>query len=150
MTPAIRDGLWGGVPDPLRPLYTVCMFSAAAGYFPFTALFVFRISGDELEAYTRVRLRWITVLYALVLIPSAMWLPLTAWLIESPSGPLFALIRLVLAVVAVGSTGLLVTLWLLAWRRGGWLVWAGALGSVPFWIQTAVLDALVWPAYYRG
>jgi hypothetical protein len=31
------DALWGGVPESLRPLYTVNMFLAAAGYFLFTS-----------------------------------------------------------------------------------------------------------------
>jgi len=32
----LRAGLWGGVPDSLQPIYTGNMLLAAAGYFPFT------------------------------------------------------------------------------------------------------------------
>ena len=38
--PDFQDGLWGGVPESLRSLYTVITLLAAAGYFPFTWLFV--------------------------------------------------------------------------------------------------------------
>ena len=32
-SPAIRVGLWGGVPEALQPLYTITMLRAAAGHF---------------------------------------------------------------------------------------------------------------------
>ena len=93
--------------------------------------------------------RLIFACYAAVLIPSALWLPLTALHIEEPSPVLWASIRAVLFFVGAGSTGLVLVTLRLARRLGGasWLAFAGTL---PFWLQTAVLDALVWPAFYPG
>jgi hypothetical protein len=56
-------------------------------------------------------------------------------------------VRTDLALVAVGSAGLLVSLVALPSDapRGRLLA---ALGLLPFCLQTVVLDALVWPAYF--
>jgi len=57
-------------------------------------------------------------------------------------------VRLVLFAVAAGALALLVRTAQHGMRRGtlaGWLPFAGAL---PFFVQTGVLDALVWPAFY--
>ena len=146
-SPAVREGLWGGVPDALRPLYTTNMLLAAAGYFPFTWLFAF--GGPAYPpAKDGGHDRAMLGIYALVLVPSALWLPLTAWLIEAPSAWLFVLVRLVLFAVAAGALALLVRTAQHGMRHGtlaGWLPFAGAL---PFFVQTGVLDALVWPAFY--
>ena len=41
--------LWGGVPAGLRPIYTICMFVAAVGYFAL-AYFVFRLDLPETKS----------------------------------------------------------------------------------------------------
>jgi hypothetical protein len=144
---AVREGLWGGVPDALRPLYTVSMLLAAVGYFPFTWLFVFGRPAYE-AAKAPGHDRTMLGIYALVLVPSSLWLPMTAWLIEAPSALLFWAVRLVLFLVAAGALAIVVRTAQHGWRRGtlaGWLPFAGA---VPFFFQTGVLDALVWPYFY--
>lgn len=146
-SPALRSGLWGGVPESLRPLYTVNMFLAAAGYFPFTWLLVFR-TRPESGLPGGLPYKALHLLYGLILLPSALWLPLTARLIEAPTALLWAAVRLDLFLVSLGATGLLLLLFMLARERRDALGWAALAGIVPFWFQTAVLDALVWPAYY--
>ena len=64
----LRTGLWGGVPESLQPIYTVNMLLAAAGYFPFTWLFVGRTRPDEFRAITGFDYALLFVVYALVLI----------------------------------------------------------------------------------
>lgn len=149
LAPALRTGLWGGVPEALRGVYTVNMLLAAAGYFPFAFLLVFRAPRDRLRAEARVGPGVVLALFGLVLIPSALWLPLTARMLDAPSDATWLAIRGVLFAVGAGSTGLLVLLARIARARGGALARGALLGAVPFWTQTAVLDALVWPAYWR-
>lgn len=149
LAPGLRTGLWGGVPDSLRGVYTANMLLAAAGYFPFAFLLIFRATGDRLRAEAGIAPRVVLALFALVLIPSALWLPLTARMIETPAEATWFAIRGVLFAVGAGSTGLLVVVTRIARSRGGALAWAAALGAIPFWTQTAILDALVWPAYGR-
>ena len=143
-----QDGLWGGVPESLRALYTINMLLAAAGYFPFTWLFARRTTPAEFRAITGAPYTLLFALYALVLIPSALWLPMTARMIASPDPALWLAIRAVLALVGIGSTGILLTAFRYAARRGCRMSWAAALGAIPFFVQTALLDALVWPAFY--
>ena len=145
-SPELRAGLWGGVPESLRPVYTVNMLLAAAGYFPFTLLLVFATRPEDgLPGGRSYRL--LHGLYALILLPSALWLPLTARMLAAPSAGLWAAIRIDLALVGLGATGLLFLLWAIARQRRDALGWAAFAGILPFWLQTAVLDAIVWPAF---
>ncbi len=141
------DVLWGGVPDSIRPLYTVNMFLAAAGYFFFTSYILFRLDPDTTRVAGRFGYWIFHVLYALVLIPSALWLSLTARMAEEPGLFAWALVRIDLALVAIGAVGLLACLISLGSRAPKGRRWAIA-GLVPFCLQTAVLDALVWPAFF--
>ncbi|MDH3686097.1 MAG: hypothetical protein OEP95_07715 [Myxococcales bacterium] len=138
---------WGGVPDALRPLYIVSMFTAAAGYFPMTAYVLFGLSRQVRLAGG---LGWgaFLALYALILVPSALWMPLTFAHLEAPSPGLWLLIRLVLFAVGFASLGVL-TAFLTADPPGAPKLrrWA-IVGAVAFCFQTAVLDALVWPVYF--
>ncbi len=144
----LRGGLWGGVPTGMQPLYTINMLLAAAGYFPFTWLFVFKTQPAELRATAGAPYALLFVLYALVLIPSAMWLPMTARMLLEPGAALWWSIRLVLALVGIGAAGILILAFRSAQSRRDALGWCAAIGSIPFFTQTAILDALIWPAYY--
>lgn len=146
--PLARGEVWGGVPEALRPLYTINMFLAAAGYFAFSYFIFFRLDPAATRIGGRLGFGVFPVLYALILAPSALWMPLTFEMLEVPSTGLWWAIRLTLAAVGVGSLGLLVAL--LAVRPPGavWARRAAVLGSAAFVLQTAVLDALVWPAFF--
>lgn len=150
LAPDLRSGLWGGVPESLRGLYTVNMLFAALGYFPFTALLVLRSAPERFPLEAGVPYAALFALYALILIPSALWLPLTAQMLAAPSPATWIAIRSVLFAVGLGAGALLVLLVRIARRRGGALAWAAVLGAIPFTLQTAILDAIVWPAYWRA
>ena len=139
--------LWGGVPDSIRPLYTVNMLLAAAGYFFFTHYILFRLDPETTRVAGRFGYGVFHILYALVLFPSALWLSLTAHVVEQPSPGAWAAVRIDLALVALGSLGLLASLISLGSnnRRGRRLAIAGL---IPFSVQTVILDALVWPAFF--
>jgi len=141
------DVLWGGVPESIRWIYTLNMFLAAGGYFFFTSYIVFKLDAETTRVAGRFGYGLFLVLYALVLIPSALWLPLTGHMAEQPGLGSWAAVRIVLALVGLGSVGLVAGLLALGPRapRGRGLALAGL---APFCLQTAVLDALVWPAFY--
>lgn len=140
--------LWGGVPDALRSFYTANMLAAAAGYFAFTALFLWHADPDLARFFGRFDFDLVNALYALVLFPSALWMPLTFELVAAPSAALWLVIRIVLATVGLASVGLLIALFGL--RPQTPPVWFGlaALGLAAFCSQTAVLDAVVWPHHF--
>ncbi len=140
--------LFGGVPEGLRPVYTVSMLLAAAGYFPFTWLVVFRWSPERGSLAGRAGVDPFPWLYALILFPSAAWLPLTKVMLAEPGPGLWIAIRLVLALVGIGSLGVLAALLVLRPREPAWLWGLAVAGCAAFCFQTAVLDAIIWPAFF--
>jgi hypothetical protein len=146
--PESADALWGGVPEGLKSFYTVSMLLAAAGYFPFTAFLLFCVDADRARILGRFGFAWFNLLYALILIPSALWMPLTFSLIDTWSPGLWVAIRVVLALVGIGSLGLLAALITLTPARPRALRLLAIAGAVAFCVQTALLDATVWPAYF--
>jgi hypothetical protein len=145
--PALAGDFWGGVPDGLRPLYTVNMFLAAAGYFAFTFFLMFRLK-PATHGGGRFGLGTFNALYALILIPSALWMPLTFAMLDAPSDGLWWAIRLTLAAVGMGSLGLLAGLVAVRPSPPSLAHKLAVAGSLAFCLQTAVLDAVVWPAFF--
>jgi len=123
------------------------MFLAAAGYFFFTPYILFRLDPETTRVAGRFGYGIFHLFYALVLFPSALWLPLTAHMAEQPSLTAWACVRIDLALVALGALGLLASLISLGASAPKGLRLAIA-GLVPFCLQTVVLDALVWPAFF--
>ena len=139
--------MWGGVPEILRGVYTGWMFVAAASYFGFGYLFILHAKPDETRVFGRPysALLW---LYALVLIPSALWMPGTAWMIRDPSLMRFWIVRLDLLAVAAGSIGLILAAITLTPRPSPGVRWLAIASTLAFSVQTVVLDALIWPALF--
>ena len=138
--PELRDAFWGGVPEKMRGLYTVNMFFAAAGYI---ATFIFFLRKEDADNVGRLFLP-----YTLILIPSALWLPLTVWVLQSPSQWLWIVVRVDL--IAVGLGGLMLLPAIFRTQQGSHaLKSATAFILLFFCFQTAVLDALIWPHYFE-
>jgi len=144
----VRWDIWGGVPESLRPLYSVSMVLAAFGFFPFTLFILRRLEPSETRVAGRYGYSVFITLYLLVMAGSAAWMPLTYSMILNPEPVTWAAIRIALGVVAVGSLGLLGSLITVQpvtstrWHR------IAVAGCVLFNFQTVVLDALVWTAYF--
>lgn len=148
LDPVIGSRLWGGIPEGVvRNFYTINMFLAATGFFPATWLLVFATPASALSERTGFGFPALFALYAAILMASALWLPLTALYVGAPSTPVWLLIRLVLLVVGGAATVLGVMLVRLA-LRGPATAWLAVVAFFFFWLQTMVLDALVWPHYY--
>jgi hypothetical protein len=147
--PDSAGAVWGGVPEWLRPFYTVSMLTAAAGYLAFTYFLFFRVDPNESRVADRISsLRLFNALYVLILLPSALWMPLTFAMLSDPHEGLWMLIRLVLALVGIGSLAMIASLVALQPRQPRMSYVLAVAGSVAFAVQTALLDALIWPAYF--
>lgn len=146
--PATRSNLWGGVPSELRAAYTVSMLLATTGYFAFTYFVLRRVDSHEARVAGVYPYRLFLSIYAGILLPSALWMPLTFRMFVEPAWGLWIGIRLVLAIVGISS---LTLLWAVATVRPAGPAWARAAavaGALAFSVQTALLDALVWPYYF--
>jgi hypothetical protein len=141
--------LWGGVPEKIRPFYTVNMFLAAAGYFLFTFFILFRLDSTKTMVISRFGYAVFHGLYAAILIPSALWLPLTFLAVDQSSQVLLWLVRGVLSVVGAASLGLCFALWKVRPPQPTWVYRLAVVGSMFFCIQTVILDAIVWGAFFQ-
>jgi hypothetical protein len=141
--------LWGGVPENMRPYYTVNMLLAAAGYFPFTFYILFRLDPRTTRLAGKFSYNLFTWLYAAILIPSALWLPLVYISVEQSSQAWLWVVRLALVVVGAASLGLLIALLKVRPQKAGLVYWLAMVGSIFFSIQTVILDAIVWGATIR-
>ena len=145
--PDLASALWGGVPDSLRVFYTPNMLLAAASFFPATWALGFATPPNRFAEATGFSFGTLLGAYAAILIPSALWLPLTAMHIDEPSTLLWVSIRAVLFAVAIGAS---LVWWMLIRRarEGPRGTGIAAILFVFFWLQTAVLDAVIWPYHY--
>lgn len=141
--------MWGGVPPSLQPFYTAWMFVAAAGYFAYGWLFIAHADPAKVRVLGR-GYGLITLCYTLILFPSALWMPMTKWLLDDPSLLRFWLVRLDLFVVAAGALGLLIAAATLEPAPPARLRWFAVLGAIGFAVQTVLLDALIWPALWSS
>lgn len=146
--PGASDTLWGGVPENIRPYITANMLLAAAGYFAFIYFTLFRLDATHSRVFRRFGFGLFNRLYAVILIPSALWMPVSIQAIEQGSQAYAWLARLVLAVVALASLGLLFALLKVQPAQPRWAQRLAVIGSIPFCIQTVLLDAILWGALF--
>jgi hypothetical protein len=146
--PTTRAELWGDVPQTIRSAYTLWMLFAAAGYFLFAYFLFFGVDPQKARVAHRFDFRVFNVLFVAILLPSAVWMPLTYEMLENPSSTLWLAIRLVLWIVGLGSMALVGALLSLRPRQPVRTYWLAVVGSIAFTVQTALIDALVWTAYF--
>lgn len=148
--PANRDAIWGGVPEAIKPLYTANMLIAAAGYLAFTYFVLFRLHPDSAQLANLSGYKVFYIIYAFILLFSALWMPLTYAALGHPGTSMYYwAVRIVLAIVGLASLALLSVLLSLHTSEASPTYWLAVAGAVFFCIQTAVLDAAVWSAYFR-
>lgn len=141
--------LWGGVPENIRPVYTVSMILSALGYFAFIYYIFFRLDPSEVSIAGVSGFTLFYVIFVLILIPSAFWMPLTNLYVGNPSTGMWVSIRTVLAIVGIASIALLWALLSLQGKVPGISYWLAVVGSGYFAFHTAVLDAIVWAALFK-
>lgn len=146
--PETRGAVWGGVPESLKPLYTTSMALAALGYFAYGFFVFLRLDPPRTRVAGGYGFGVFHLLYGLVLLPSALWMPLTFAMLDAPSAALWIAIRTVLALVGIGSLGLVAAVATAGPASAPVARTVAVLGAVAFAFQTAVLDAIVWPAYF--
>lgn len=146
--PQTRGALWGNVPKALLPWYTVSMLAAAAGYCAFSYYILFRVDPEGATVAGRFSYGVFPWLYALILVPSALWMPLTFAMIGNPSPLLWVAVRVVLGVTGIASLLLLAAIIALEPHEPVWPHRIAVVGCAAFSLQTAFLDALVWPYYF--
>ena len=141
--------LWGAVPNSLRPVYTVSMILSALGFFAFIYFILFRLVPGEVLIGGRFGFSLFYVIFLVILVASAFWMPLTNAYVGNPSTGMWIGIRTVLALVGLGSIALMLALLTLQTKVPGISYWLAVAGSGYFAFHTAILDAIVWAALFK-
>ena len=143
------NALWGGVPKNIQPLYGVSMILSALGYFAFLYFILFRLVPSEVLIGERFGFSLFYAIFLVILIPSALWMPLTNIYVGNSSMSVWIGIRTILALVGLASIALVWALLSLQTRVPGISYWLAVVGSGYFAFHTAILDAIVWAALFK-
>ena len=147
--PTTRDLLWGGIPEPLREIYSLTMWLAAAGYL----MFFYEVLAHVDPGQTRIGRRFgfgiVNLCCAAVVFASALWMPATFAYLEQASTGLWLFIRFDLLVVGIAAIGLILAFFSQRPRPERASATLALLGLLFFALQTAFLDAFVWPAFFE-
>lgn len=145
--PEAMVAMWGGVPEALRPLYTAWMFVAAAGFFAYTSYLFLAVDPDRARV-GGFGFGLFHGLYAVILVGSTLWMPLTRVMVETPGSAIWTAIVVDLALVGLASLGLIAALMALRPRPAPRWHRLAVAGACAFAFQTALLDAVIWPLAY--
>lgn len=136
------DALWGGVPDNMKTAYTISMLLSALSFFVFS-IYIFKGLGSN--SFGSIYL----ILFFLILVASALWIPLVTLMVANPSTLVWILIRVVLAVVGLASTAIFLLLLTISPRPTDAFYYSALIGILIFSIHTGILDAIVWPYFFE-
>ena len=73
---------------------------------------------------------------------------MTFQILTDSSDLLWIGIRIILLIVGLSSSGLMLFFFFSRIRTNDWHYFVAVMGLIPFWIQTMILDALVWPYFF--
>ena len=141
--------LWGGVPENIRPVYFISMILSAIGFFFFLYYIFFRIDPAQVSIAGISGFTAFYIIFILILVPSAFWMPLTNMYVSNPGTGLWISIRAVLAIVGLASIALLLALLTMQGKVPGVSHWLAVAGSAYFAFHTAILDAIIWAALFK-
>ncbi|NMB54813.1 MAG: hypothetical protein GYA15_08930 [Leptolinea sp.] len=141
--------LWGNVPESIRPFYNVNMLLAAAGYFAFLYFILFRLDAEKICVAGRFGYGLFPIIFTAILIPSALWMPLTLLAVERSSLTLVWAVRIVLWLVALSSMVLFLAILKVETQQSQRSKYFALAGSGIFCLQTVFLDAIVWVIYFN-
>ena len=140
------NALWGGVPARVRPAYVVSMVLSVVGYFAVLYYLFFKLVPGEVVIGGRLGFALFYPILLLILVPSALWMPLTSRYLKDPGTGRWIAVRSVLFIVGLASIALVWALFALEPRQNGAAYWLAVAGSGYFALHTFILDAILWAA----
>jgi len=95
------NALWGGVPERIRPVYTVSMILSAIGYLAVAYYLLVAALPCQVQIGGRLGFEWFVPIVVLMLFPSALWMPLSALYLDRPRSSTWIAVRTVLFIVGL-------------------------------------------------
>jgi len=143
------NALWGNVPANIQPIYGISMILAALGYFAFSYFVLFRLVPGEVSIAGKFGFSLFYAIFLGILIPSALWMPITNLYLANASTGLWIVVRTVLAIVGLAAIALVWALLSVQPKVLGISYWLAIAGSAYFAFHTAILDAIVWASLFK-
>jgi hypothetical protein len=143
------EALWGGVPAKVRPVYGVSMILSAIGFLAVLFYIFFKLDPPDVAIAGRYGFDLFIPIFITILLPSALWMPLSKMYVERPSAVMWVIVRVVLFLVGLASIELAWALFALDLETRGVAYWFATVGSCYFAFHTFVLDAVLWAAMFR-
>ena len=125
------------------------MVLSAIGYLAVLYFIFFRLVPSEVIIGGRFGFTLFYPIFLLILIPSALWMPLTNHYASDPGTAVWIAVRTVLFIVGLASIALAWAFFALKPNDRGTAYWLAVAGSTYFAFHTFVLDAIVWAALFR-
>jgi hypothetical protein len=147
--PAGTTVLWGDVPQNIQPVYAVSMILSAIGYFAFLYYLLFRINPSEVVISGEFGYSLFYWIFIAMLLPSALWMPLTNLYVANPDVVSWILIRAILFIVGFASLALVLALYYTSPKIKGLSRSLAISGSMYFTFHTLILDAIVWAGLFN-
>jgi hypothetical protein len=141
--------LWGGVPANIRPVIGVSMILAAVGYLSFLYYLLLRITPDNIRIAGSFGFSTFYIIFLLILIPSAFWMPLTNLYASNPNPDMWIAIRVVLFVVGLSALALVLALVNMQPKTLDTAYRLAVAGSIYFTFHTLILDAILWATLFK-
>ena len=140
--------LWGRITQRLKAVYLVTMPLAALGYLLVLYFIIFHLDSRIVHVAGYKGFPVLDIIYIVILVFSAFWMPLTYKLVETHWSGWWLYIRLVLFAVGLASLALLCSLLVIDQKEPALSYWLAVGGAAMFFIQTGILDAVLWPAVF--
>lgn len=137
--------LWGTIAPEVIPPYTACMPPAALGYLVAAGYLVTRVD-PRTERLGTVGFSGLTAAFAVLLLASTLWMPLSLAAFDAQAPWLWTWIQVDLAATGGASLAIGWGLWRLREAGAAWKM--AAVGWAFLCWQTVVLDCLVWPRFF--
>src|SRR4030066_2273279 len=138
------EALWGGISGGLRSFFFVSVLLAALSYFAFTYFLLFRPNPESVQVFQVMKFVVFPIIYCLILISSALWMPLTYAMGGQPQIGIWIGIRTVLLIVGLAELCLVFAFLALSPRPSGTAYWLAVAGSIVFCAHTLILDGMLW------
>jgi hypothetical protein len=89
------------------------------------------------------------IAFGLIHTASTLWMPLVGMMISNPSTILWIGIRIALAIVTIVAIVVFILLLKISPKQSGLFYYFSLIGLLIFIIHTGVLDAMVWPYFWK-
>jgi hypothetical protein len=145
------NSFWGNVPVRLRGLYNVSIFACALMFFVFTSFIFINLGGTTVRFVPESFLgdKAFHILYAVIMLFSTVWMPLTASMISKPSKLIWIGVRAALALVGLSFLGITVLLIMAYSGAAGVYYYLALISAAWVTIHTGILDAVIWAHYWN-